>query len=352
MERYIGLDVHKDSTTAVAVTSAGRRLWSRVTETNAEQLIELVKSEARPRFVVMEEGACSEWLYEVLSPHADSVVVVMPEKRDSTKPKSDEKDALELAESARTGRVRRSVFKDVGKMTELREAVRTYQLLTQDLTRTANRLHAAFRARGLRGSSEALDPAKREAALAQLPEKYRWRSTQLALEHEKIEELQKTAHDRLLLESKRHPVVKLLATIPGIGPIRSATIVAVVVTPNRFRTKRQFWSYCGLAIVTVVSAQWKRKDGVLIPHNVALPRGLNRNRNPWLKEVFKGAAHLVTTRLPDHPLHQDYLRMVSAGTEEALAQLTIARRLAAACLAMWKHEEEYDPTKHRSRHTA
>jgi transposase len=39
-----------------------------------------------------------------------------------------------------------------------------------------------------------------------------------------------------------------------IGPVRAATIVAVVVTPERFRTKQQFWSYCGLGIVTRSSA--------------------------------------------------------------------------------------------------
>ena len=31
-----------------------------------------------------------------------------------------------------------------------------------------------------------------------------------------------------------------------------------------------------------------------------------------------------------------------------LARLTIARRIAAAVLAMWKHEEVYDPAKQQS----
>jgi hypothetical protein len=34
-----------------------------------------------------------------------------------------------------------------------------------------------------------------------------------------------------------------------MGPIRVAQLVSIVVTPHRFRTKRQFWSYCGLSIV-------------------------------------------------------------------------------------------------------
>lgn len=45
------------------------------------------------------------------------------------------------------------------------------------------------------------------------------------------------------------------------------------------------------------------------------------------------------------PLHQDYQRMISAGKNPSLARLTIARKIAAAVLAMWKTKEEYDPAK-------
>jgi hypothetical protein len=40
-------------------------------------------------------------------------------------------------------------------------------------------------------------------------------------------------------------------------------------------------------------------------------------------------------------------RLLDAGTKPNLARLTIARRIAAAVLAMWKHEV-YDATKQRS----
>jgi hypothetical protein len=67
-----------------------------------------------------------------------------------------------------------------------------------------------------------------------------------------------------------------------------------------------------------------------------------------LKAVFKGAALQVATQMTNHPLHTDYLRLLEAGTKPNLARLTIARRIAAAVLAMWKHEEVYDPAKQRS----
>ena len=71
-----------------------------------------------------------------------------------------------------------------------------------------------------------------------------------------------------------------------------------------------------------------------------------------MKEVFKGAAHLVATQMKSHPLHQDYQHLLDGGLKPNLAMVTIARRIAAAVLAMWKHVEAYDPEKHRSHTTA
>jgi len=143
--------------------------------------------------------------------------------------------------------------------------------------------------------------------------------------------------------------VKILSTAPAIGPIRAAQIVAIVVTPQRFLTSRQFWAYSGLAIVMRSSSDWVRgPQGDWLRARVRQTRGLNRNRQPALKSVFKGAALQVATQMTGHPLHTDYQRLLDAGTKPNLARLTIARRIAAAVLAMWKHEEVYDPTKQRS----
>jgi transposase len=51
----------------------------------------------------------------------------------------------------------------------------------------------------------------------------------------------------MLRESRRHRVARILETAPGFGPVRVAQMLPIVVTPHRFRTKRQFWSYCGFA---------------------------------------------------------------------------------------------------------
>jgi Transposase IS116/IS110/IS902 family len=38
--------------------------------------------------------------------------------------------------------------------------------------------------------------------------------------------------------------------IPYLGPVHTSILIVRVQVPNRFRTKRQFWAYCGLALET------------------------------------------------------------------------------------------------------
>jgi transposase len=123
-------------------------------------------------------------------------------------------------------------------------------------------------------------------------------------------------------------------------------VVSVVVTPERFRTRAQFWAYCGLGIVMRSSSDWVQSpQGRWVRAPVQQCRGLNRNRNALLKWVFKGAATTVIQQHRGSPLHADYERMLAAGIKPNLAKVTLARKIAAITLAMWKSKEEYDPRK-------
>ncbi len=56
MDRYIGLDAHSSSSTVAVVGPSGRRLQSKVLETNAGVLIDFLKSVPHPRHLCLEEG--------------------------------------------------------------------------------------------------------------------------------------------------------------------------------------------------------------------------------------------------------------------------------------------------------
>lgn len=341
MERYIGIDVHSESCTIAVLGPSGKKCGEQRVETNGRALLMCLHGIAGRKHVCFEEGTQSEWLVELLTPICAEVVVTQaPSNRGN---KSDSIDAWTCAELIRTGKYQR-IFKAPTEFPELRAAVRAHLALMRDTVRAKNRIRALYRARGVDVTrSEVYDVDERSRLLAKLRGPSSRQAELLYSELDGLSQTLEQAEAWLLEQAARSPIVRRLATAPGIGPIRAAQIATVVVAPHRFRTKRQFWSYCGLGIVTRSSADWtKDANGSWKRSRVALTRGLNRHRNALLKAVFKGAAHTVVTRC-DSPFMQAYQRLLDGGTKPNMAQLTIARRLAATVLAMWKHEQDFNP---------
>ena len=347
MKRYIGLDVHAASTTFAVLGESGKRLGTHVVETNGQALVEQLKTIPGERHVCLEEGTQSAWLYEILSAHAEEIVVAaIPESRGQ---KNDERDAFHLAEQLRTGALKKRVFKEVGKFGTLRELGRTHAMVVQDVVRVQNRIKALLRSRGVPALGKSLySENSREEFLSKLPDSSRGAASTLYAQYDAVEKIRRQAEKDLVAEAHRHAMSRVLESCPGLGPIRVAQLMPVVVSPGRFRTKRQFWSYCGLGIVMRSSSDWvRRTDGGWARADVQQTRGLNLNHNHTLKNIFKGAATTVITQLETEPLRQDYQRLIAAGTKPNLAKLAIARKLAAIALSMWKSNERYDPTRYR-----
>ena len=94
------------------------------------------------------------------------------------------------------------------------------------------------------------------------------------------------------------------------------------------------------------SSDWvQTDDGGWIRAQVQQTRGLTRQHNHVLKDIFKGAATTVVTLALRDPIYSDYPRLLEAGTKPNLAKLTIARQIAAIVLALWRSMEVYDSKK-------
>jgi hypothetical protein len=344
MDRYIGLDVHTASTTIAVVGPTGRRLRSLVVDTSAGALVEALRGIGGERHVCLEEGTQSSWLYEVLEPHAAEVVVVCgwPQRG----PKSDEKDAYWLAEQLRIGAVEQRVFKGVGAFQQLRELSRVQRMVVRDVVRVQNRLRSVYRSCGVRTDATVYSRKSRERWLAKLPQVQRVSVERLYEQYDAVEPIRRRAEREMVRESHRHAISHVLESCPGLGPIRVAQLLPVVVSPWRFRTKRQFWSYCGLGIVMRSSSDWVPTPGggwqwAQQPQT----RGLSRRHNRPLKSIFKGSATSVLMQHQSDPLYEVYRRATESGTKPNLAKLTLARKIAAIVLSMWKSGKEYNPTQ-------
>ena len=109
MDRYIGLDSHAQTCTVAVMGPSGRRLQEQVLETNGKVLVSFLKSIAGDRYLCFEEGALSEWLYEMLEPFTKETMVVQASEHQG--PKDDSHDAWNLANEYRTGHLQKVVFK-------------------------------------------------------------------------------------------------------------------------------------------------------------------------------------------------------------------------------------------------
>jgi transposase len=229
---------------------------------------------------------------------------------------------------------------------DLRELVRAYRNVVEDSTRVMQRLKALFRARAIRAPGQRLyNPKHRAEWLAKLSGRgVVFRAEALYAELDVLRELRPKAKAAMVAEARRDPAWAALRSIPFFGPVRVAVLLATLRTPWRFRTKRNLWSYAGLAVVTHTSSEFVIVRGQPVRRKRRpLTRGLNRNHNPIVKDVFQSAA--AAGRARPGPLQDFYRGKIEGGMDEALAQVTLARKLAAVTLRLWKRGEYFDPEK-------
>ncbi len=187
-------------------------------------------------------------------------------------------------------------------MRTLKELGRSYLTLTQDVTRVMNRIKALYRSRAIAWCwcNRLRFPSSRRV----VGQDHGTRSadasgTALSATGSAATATSGAARGDLLVESRKHPAVKLLRQILRRSVrIRSALLVALLQTPNRFRTKRQLWAYSGFAVQTHDSGEYRHVRGKLQRNRERMTvRGLNDNHNRELKNLFKSAAVSASTIL-------------------------------------------------------
>ncbi len=99
------------------------------------------------------------------------------------------------------------------------------------------RLKSLYRSRGVQTSGGSVYGSRqRERWLARLPETSRLGAGRLYEQIDFLAELKRRAEHDLIRESRRQRITRVLETIPGLGPIRVARLVPVVVTPTSSRS--------------------------------------------------------------------------------------------------------------------
>jgi transposase len=340
------MDVHRASIMIVVLNGAGKVVMQSVIETGAERVRGYLKQLRGKVYVTFEEGTQANWLHEVVRPLVSEVVVCDPRhnKLLQSGNKSDLVDAHKLAELLRN-RALKAVYHGHNGVQMLKELVRTYDCLVSDTTRVMNRLKAIYRGRAIScAGHDIYRQDRREQWLKKLTEPgAKQRASFLYQQLAALKPLRHEAKRMMVKEARRQPAYPWLMSVPQFGSVSVAQLLAIVSTPHRFRSKRQFWTYIGLAVVTRTTADHEVVNGVLRrSQRPVSTRGLNRNHNHLLKRVFKNAAQGACH---SGPFKATYELRVKQGMVPSLARLTVARQLAAITLAMWKRGEQFNPER-------
>lgn len=340
---YVGMDVHRASIMIVVLNGAGKVVMRSVIETGAERVRGFLKQLRGQVYVTFEEGTQANWLHDIVRPLVTAVVVCDPRhnKLLTSGNKSDRVDAQKLAELLRLGSLKAVYHGDHG-VRALKELVRTYDCLVSDSTRVMNRLKAIYRGRAIGcAGHDVYRQDRRQQWLEQLTERgAKQRASCLYQQLAALKPLRHEAKRLMVQEARRQPAYPWLLSVPQLGSVSVAQLLAIVGTPHRFRSKRQFWTYIGLAVVTRTTADHEVVNGVLRrSQRPVSTRGLNRNHNHLLKRVFKNAAQGACH---GGPFKAAYELRVTQGRAPSLARLTVARQLAATTLAVWKRGEQFN----------
>jgi len=342
---YVGLDVHKASICIAALNTDGKLVMDSVIETSAATVLDFLKGLRGQVEVTFEEGTHATWLYDVLKKTRARVIVCDPRKNRllNAGNKSDRVDARKLVQLLRAGLLS-PVYHGEHGVRDLKELVRSYEYLVEDSTRVMNRIKALYRSRAIAcAGTDVYKQQQRETWLQKLAEAgVRARAARLYSELDHLTSLRREARQAMLVESRRHAASKILHQVPTLGTVRIAQLIAAVATPHRFRSKRQFWSYCGLAVRTRSSADHHFLGGEVRRAAKATTRGLTQDYNRTLKHVFKSAA---LTALRYEPFKSSYAELLARGLRPELARVTVARKIAAITLAVWKKGEAFDVDK-------
>ena len=343
-KKYIGMDVHKESISIAVINGAGKIAMQCVIETKASMILQFIDGLRGDLHVTFEEGTWAAWLYDLLKPHVTRIVVCDPRQNTSMKEgnKSDRIDACRLAELLRMNHLS-PVYHGQHGLRSLKELVRSYLTITKDVGRVMSRVKAIYRSWAIPCiGKQVYTPCHRAEWLGKISELgVRRRAEFYYQQLDSLRSLRREVRRELLEESKKHQAWKRLCQIPSIGPIRAAVLLGILQTPHRFRSKRPLWKYSGFGIETRSSADHRSVRGQLQRSKKQISvRGLNQDCNHDLKNLFKGAA-IVASSKPG-PFQEFYTALLAKGIRPEMARLTLARKIATIVLIVWKKGVSFD----------
>lgn len=170
--------------------------------------------------LAFEESTWSQWMFEITKPLVERVVVCNPRKLGKKEKKNDARDAADLADLLRLNGLQGVYHHQRREFSEIKQLVVIYNQLTEDRTRSINRLRSVFREQAMTIKIESLALAE---SIKELPTAgHRERAELLFAEIEAITQLREKARQKMITQAEGQKSYQLLQSLPGISSIRAA----------------------------------------------------------------------------------------------------------------------------------
>lgn len=320
MSEYVGFDVSKEETSFCVKEKDGRVLARGKTASDPGSLFDAMKSHCLcPERIVLETGTMSSWLARELCGLGLPVEVIDARQAHAVMRlqhhKTDAGDAELLAEIARTGFCRRVAVSSEAAQ-ETRVLLKAREHLVRQRRDTQNTIRGLLGALGLRFPKGVGKLEERVRAVLEERPDLRAAiepllSAAVALKRE-IERLDKA----VTAEAKADAQVRLLMSVPGVGPVTALAFSATIDDPHRFAKSRAVGAYVGLTSRRFQSGEMDY-SGRISKHGDAMLRSL----------LYEAANSLLTVVRKAHPL-KDWARRIKRRTSHKKACVALARKLA------------------------
>src|SRR5262245_34405377 len=339
MECYVGLDVHSKASVFVMQDGHGQVLAQGEMPTTPEGFRRWHEAQRLPTGtpVALETGTVAFFVARELTGLGCAPIVVDARegRRKAHRPtqKSDRRDAVELCDGLRRGIYRAIVHVPPRPVAGLRETLARRRHFVRLETAQVNAVKRRRRGAGLGRRSRSLGTevgwAKLRATLAGHGELRDYVEPHRALW--RCARAQRVALERALTEPLAHRAfvsdLRRLQTIPGVGPIVAATILAVFSDVRRFADAKHAASYAGLVPSTYHS-------GAREAYGRITKRGSGE-----LRTMRCEAAHHASRAT--HPLHP-YFAILCAKRGYKRATIAVAHRRARITFARLRDRTDCD----------
>lgn len=251
---YVGIDLHKKTITVCVVTQQRQVVKRRTLHCAEPDAIREFFAALGPFVAVVEATASYEWLWQLLEPLAERLVLAHPKKlriiAESTR-KSDKLDAQVLAEFLALDMIP-AAYRPTPRQREHRVLVRQRFHVRKRVTSVKNKIRRVLS--NYNGDRRDLFSSEGLDYLAQLPlpAEDRFVVEQLLAEWQHHEEQLRALDKHLRQFARRAPVKEaearaVLHSIPTVGEVTVDIVVSELGTVERFRSSKRAVAFAGLA---------------------------------------------------------------------------------------------------------